>query len=82
MPQVKQREFRNRKTKRIDKRESFDSMLKRFRKKCERAGIVAECRKREFYEKPAEKRQRKRNEAKRRAAKARRAEQGLLRRRH
>ena len=58
MPQVKQREFRNRKTKRIDKRESFDSMLRRFRKKCERAGIVAECRKREFYEKPAEKRQR------------------------
>ena len=57
-------------------------MLRRFRKKCERAGIVAECRKREFYEKPAEKRQRKRNEAKRRAAKARRAEQGLLRRRH
>ena len=82
MPQVKQREFRNRKTKRIDKRESFDSMLRRFRKKCERAGIVAECRKREFYEKPAEKRQRKRNEAKRRAAKARRVEQGLLRRRH
>lgn len=82
MPQVKQREFRNRKTKRIDKRESFDSMLRRFRKKCERAGIVAECRKREFYEKPAEKRQRKRNEAKRRAAKARRAEQAPLRRRH
>ena len=82
MPQVKQREFRNRKTKRIDKRESFDSMLRRFRKKCERAGIVAECRKREFYEKPAEKRQRKINEAKRRAAKARRAEQAPLRRRH
>ena len=82
MPQVKQREFRNRKTKRIDKRESFDSMLRWFRKKCERAGIVAECRKREFYEKPAEKRQRKRNEAKRRAAKARRAEQAPLRRRH
>ena len=82
MPQVKQREFRNRKTKRIDKRESFDSMLRRFRKKCERAGIVAECRKREFYEKPAEKRQRKRNEAKRRAAKANRAEHAPLRRRH
>ena len=82
MPQVKQREFRNRKTKRIDKRESFDSMLRRFRKKCERAGIVAECRKREFYEKPAEKRQRKRNEAKRRAAKARRTEQAPLRRKH
>lgn len=82
MPQVKQREFRNRKTKRIDKRESFDSMMRRFRKKCERAGIVAECRKREFYEKPAEKRQRKKNEAKRRAAKALRAQNAPYRRKH
>jgi len=82
MPQVKQREFRNRKTKRIDKRESFDSMMRRFRKKCERAGIVAECRKREFYEKPAEKRQRKKNEAKRRAAKALRAQNAPFRRKH
>ena len=82
MPQVKQREFRNRKTKRIDKRESFDSMMRRFRKKCERAGIVAKCRKREFYEKPAEKRQRKKNEAKRRAAKALRAQNAPFRRKH
>ena len=82
MPQVKQREFRNRKTKRIDKRESFDSMMRRFRKKCERAGIVAECRKREYYEKPAEKRQRKKNEAKRRAAKALRAQNAPFRRKH
>ena len=82
MPQVKQREFRNRKTKRIDKRESFDSMMRRFRKKCERAGIVAECRKREYYEKPAEKRQRKKNEAKRRAAKALRAQNAPYRRKH
>ena len=82
MPQVKQREFRNRKTKRIDKRESFDSMMRRFRKKCERAGIVAECRKREFYEKPAEKRQRKKNEAKRRAAKALRAQNAPFSRKH
>ena len=82
MPKVKLREFRNRKTKRIDKRESFDSMMRRFRKKCERAGIVAECRKREFYEKPAEKRQRKKNEAKRRAAKALRAQNAPFRRKH
>ena len=57
-------------------------MMRRFRKKCERAGIVAECRKREFYEKPAEKRQRKKNEAKRRAAKALRAQNAPFRRKH
>lgn len=41
----------------------FDVALRKFRKACDRAGIVQECRKREFYEKPAAKRQRKRKEA-------------------
>ena len=41
-------------------------MLRQFKKKCERAGIVAEVRKREYYEKPAQKRQRKKKEAIRR----------------
>ncbi len=44
----------------------FDVMLRQFKKKCERAGIVAEVRKREYYEKPAQKRQRKKKEAIRR----------------
>ena len=39
---------------------------KHFKKKWERAGIVAEVRKREYYEKPAQKRQRKKKEAIRR----------------
>lgn len=40
--------------------ESFDSMLKRFKKAVEQAGIIAEVRKREYYEKPSVKRRRKR----------------------
>jgi small subunit ribosomal protein S21 len=33
--------------------EPFDRMLRRWKKACERAGIVQEVRSREFYEKPA-----------------------------
>ena len=42
---------------------SFDQMLRKFKKKVERAGTVQELRKREYYEKPAQKRQRKKKEA-------------------
>ncbi len=38
----------------------FDVMLRQFKKRCERAGIIAEVRKREYYEKPSQRRQRKR----------------------
>ena len=41
-------------------------MMRTFKKKCERAGVVQEVRKREYYEKPAQKRQRKKKEAIRR----------------
>ena len=41
----------------------FDVALRKFRKACDRAGIVAEVRKREYYEKPAAKRHRKKKEA-------------------
>ena len=44
----------------------FDVLLRQFKKKCERKGIVAEVRERQYYEKPAEKRQRKMKEAIRR----------------
>jgi small subunit ribosomal protein S21 len=46
--------------------ESFESLLKRFSKKVQQAGILSEARRREHYEKPSEKRKRK-------AAKRRRA---------
>ena len=51
MPQVKPRH-----DKRRNKTESFDQMLRRFKKKCERAGIVSEVRARENYVKPNQKR--------------------------
>ena len=41
----------------------FDVALRKFRKACDRAGIVQEVRKREFYEKPTAKRRRKKKEA-------------------
>ena len=41
----------------------FDVALRKFRKACDRAGIVQEVRKREYYEKPSAKRQRKKKEA-------------------
>ena len=42
---------------------TFDQMLRKFKKKVERAGIIQELKKREYYEKPAQKRQRKKKEA-------------------
>ncbi len=46
--------------------ESFESALRRFKKQCERAGILSEIRKREHYEKPSVKRKRKSMMAKKR----------------
>lgn len=46
--------------------EPFDRMLRRFKKSCERAGIVQEVREREYFEKPASKRNQKNQDIKRR----------------
>ncbi len=51
--------------------ESFERALKRFKKKCEKAGILADVRKHQHFEKPSEKRKRKENAARRKAATAR-----------
>jgi small subunit ribosomal protein S21 len=45
--------------------ESFDRALRRFKKKCEKAGILSDLRKHRHYEKPSEKRKRKQNAAQR-----------------
>ena len=45
--------------------ESFERALKRFKKKCEKAGILADLRKHRHYEKPSERRKRKMNAARR-----------------
>lgn len=39
--------------------EPFDIALRRFKRACEKAGILAEIHKREFYEKPTQIRKRK-----------------------
>ena len=39
--------------------ESFESLLKRFSRKVQQAGILSEARRREHYEKPSDKRKRK-----------------------
>ena len=43
----------------VRENESFDVALRRFKRSCEKAGILAELRAREFYEKPTAERKRK-----------------------
>lgn len=49
--------------------DSFEAALKRFKKQCEKAGILAEVRKREAYEKPSVKRKKKEAAARKRGVK-------------
>jgi len=53
--------------------EYFDYALRRFKRSCEKAGIINESRKREFYEKPTQERKRKK------AAAAKREKQRISR---
>ena len=43
----------------VKENEPFEISLRRFRRVCEKAGVLAELRKREFYEKPTAVRKRK-----------------------
>ena len=43
----------------------FDVLMRRFKKKCERSGVVAEVRERKYYKKPSSRRQKKINAWKR-----------------
>lgn len=51
---------------RVGENESLESALKRFKRKCARAGVLAEVRKREHYEKPSVKRKKKAEAARKR----------------
>jgi len=44
---------------RIKENEPFEIAIRRFKRSCEKAGILAEVRRREFYEKPTAERKRK-----------------------
>ncbi len=48
--------------------ESFESVLKRFNRRVQQAGILSEVRHREYFEKPSVKRKRKEAARKRKAA--------------
>ena len=63
---------------RVKPNEPFEVALKRFKKQCEKAGILSEIRKREHYEKPSIKRKKKILAAKKRALKKLRKIEGSL----
>ena len=44
--------------------ESFENALRRFKRKCEKAGVLTELKKRQYFEKPSVKRKRKMLQAK------------------
>ncbi|HEV2333678.1 MAG TPA: 30S ribosomal protein S21, partial [Gammaproteobacteria bacterium] len=41
---------------RVKENEHFDAALRRFKRACEKAGVMTELRRREFYEKPTQER--------------------------
>ena len=51
----------------VNENEPFEVALRRFKKQCEKAGIISEVRKRQYYEKPSVKRKKKNLAAKKRA---------------
>lgn len=53
----------------IKEGESFESALRRFKKQCEKSGILTELRKREFFIKPSVRRKQKSQQARKRALK-------------
>jgi small subunit ribosomal protein S21 len=54
---------------RVRENEPFEVALRRFKRSCEKAGILSEVRRREFYEKPTQERKRKQAAAVKRHAK-------------
>jgi len=61
---------------RVKDNEPIESAIRRFKKQCEKAGILSEIRKREHYEKPSVKRKKKALAAKKRALK--KARKGMM----
>ncbi|GAW93445.1 30S ribosomal protein S21 [Calderihabitans maritimus] len=51
---------------RVGKNESLDSALRRFKRSCQKAGLLSEMRKREHYEKPSVRRKKKAEASRRR----------------
>lgn len=51
---------------RVKENETLDSALRRFKRSCSKAGVLAEVRKREHYEKPSVRRKKKSEAARKR----------------
>jgi len=54
---------------RVRESESFENALKKFKKQCEKEGILSEIKKREHYEKPSVKKKKKAIAARKKALK-------------
>lgn len=54
---------------RVRENDSFENALKKFKKQCEKEGILSEVKKREHYEKPSVKRKKKALAARKKAVK-------------
>lgn len=55
----------------VRENESFENALRKFKKKCEREGILSDVKKREHYDKPSVKKKKKAIAARKNAAKTR-----------
>jgi len=55
----------------VSEHEPFEVALRRFKKQCERAGILSDLRKRQYFEKPSVKRKKKAIAARKRALRSR-----------
>ncbi len=53
----------------VRENESFENALRKFKKQCEREGILSEIKKREHYDKPSVKKKKKAIAARKKAAK-------------
>jgi small subunit ribosomal protein S21 len=53
----------------VGEKESFENALRKFKKQCEREGILSEVKKREHYDKPSVKKKKKAIAARKKAAK-------------
>ena len=53
----------------VKEKEPFEKALRRFKKACEKAGIISEMKRNQHFEKPSERKKRKINAAKRKRMK-------------
>ncbi len=62
----------------VNENEPFEKALKRFKRIVEKEGILTEVKRRQFYEKPSEKKKRKERSARKRILKALKKQKNLL----